>query len=477
MQRGHLGLLAVVSLLVLSGCALPDAPDRFDTDRELGHVGGYAHDDAFEFDDADALTERQVEAVKYRSMARIEVVRGLQFEHDVRLEVISRDEYRSQRGAPRSASPFVNEVWRGAFVVDGETDVGQAMNTLYGGAVQGYYTSDRIVIITDNTDEIRINRNTLVHELVHALQDQQFGLDRSGQTIDEQRAEIGLTEGEANYIPHLYDRRCGEEWQCLAEYERPPATNLGGTPFNAGLFLSIYAPYSEGPPFVDHLRDRGGWAAVDDAYDDRPASTSQLIHPERYPDDWPVDVEVPDRSSDDWEPFTRGSEPRTETVGEATLFAALWTNNAVDRWLTDGATELSPYNYSYPATDGWAGDTIQVYHDADDEDRTGHVWYLAWESDDDADEFAAVYRTLLENRGATAVERADDVYRIEDGEAFAGAYRVTVDGDTVEIVGAPTVDDIEAIHGSETASATLERPVTAPTPATTVPGPVVAARP
>ncbi|WP_137288009.1 Hvo_1808 family surface protein [Natronorubrum halophilum] len=458
MQRGRLALFAVVTLVVLSGCTLPDSPDQFDTDRELGYVGDYTHDDVFEFDDDGALTEDQLEAVKYRSMARIEVLRGIKFERDVALEVITRREYRSQRGEPGSASAATNELWRGAFIVDGETDVNRAMDDLYGGAVQGYYTNNRIVIVTDETEEIRIDRETLVHELVHALQDQQFGLSSGGTTIDAQRAELGLIEGEANFIPHLYDRRCGAEWQCLAEYEQPPATsNLREQPFNVGLFLSIYTPYSEGPSFVDRLRERGGWAAVDSAYDDRPASTSQLIHPERYPDDQPVAVSIRDRSSDDWEPYAPDGEAR-ETVGEATLFASLWANGVVERPLTDGGTELSPYNYSHPATDGWAGDTFQVYQD--DDDRTGHVWKLAWESDDDAEAFADAYRTLLENRGANAVDDGDGTYRIPDEDPFAGAYRVNVSGDTVTIVGAPTVDELEEIRGTGAEqSESLESPV------------------
>ncbi len=114
-----------------------------------------------------------------------------------------------------------------------------------------------------------------------------------------------------------------------------------------------------------------------------------MIHPERYPDDEPVTVTIPDRSSDEWEPATIGDGmAQTETVGEATIFGALWTNGAIDRPLTEGATTLSPYNYSAPETDGWAGDTFQVYHDTADENRTGHVWELAWESAADADEFA-----------------------------------------------------------------------------------------
>ncbi|SEW21130.1 Hvo_1808 family surface protein [Natrinema salifodinae] len=449
-------LFAVIALVVLSGCTLPGGPDRFDTDRELGYIGDYAHDDVFEFDPSDGLTADQLEAVKYRTMARLEVVRGLKFERDVALEIVSRDEYRNQRAdGIRNASAFENEVWRGAFVVDGDTDVNRAFDDLYGDSVQGYYVNDRIVIVTDETDEIRIDRWTLVHELTHALQDQHFGIGRQSETIDGVRAENGLFEGEANFLPDRYDRRCGDEWQCLPDAQ-PTATSEGLTdrPFNVGLFLSVYVPYAEGPEFAADLYDRGGWDAVDRAHDERPTSTAQLIHPDRYPDTDPVDVTVPDRSTDAWRPVADGGDPRTETVGEATLFATLWANGAVDRPITAGATERSPYNYSHPATAGWAGDAMTVYRSTDGSNRTGHAWRLAWESPSDAAEFTDAYRRLLANEGGQRVDDADSaagteagtVYRIPDGEPFAGAYRVSITGETVTIVGAPTVDDLDAIH-------------------------------
>ncbi|GAB3667802.1 Hvo_1808 family surface protein [Halopiger thermotolerans] len=478
-----LRLVAVVALVLLAGCTVPSSPDEFDTDRELGQIGDYSPDDEFTFDATDGLTESQLRDLKYRSMARIEVLRGLKFEHDVRLEVIDRSEFREQRSGNGSASAFENELWRGAFVVDGETDVARAMDDLYGSAVQGYYVDDRIVIVTDDSDEIRIDRRILVHELVHALQDQRFGLGRSAETLDERRAETGLIEGEASYVPQLYAERCGAEWQCLsrpgsvadarnetdgdtdanASSGETVRTALEERPYNVGLFLSIYAPYSEGPTFVDALYERDGWAAVDRAHDQRPASTTQLIHPDHYPDVEPVDVEIDDRSSDAWDPVLEGggdgdgddndsADPRAETVGEATLFATLWADGVVDRPLMQDAGERSPYNYSAPATAGWAGDTFHVYQD--DENRTGHVWRLAWESEADADEFAAAYRSLLETHGGERVTAesdataAGDVYRIPEDEPFAGAYRLTVTGDTVEIVGAPTVDALEGIHAA-----------------------------
>ncbi len=251
---------------------------------------------------------------------------------------------------------------------------------------------------------------------------------------------------------------------------RPPPRVVGEPTdrgFNVGLFLSIYAPYSEGPAFVSHLEETDGWEAVDAAYDDRPASTAQLIHPERYPDVGPLEVTVEDRSSDGWAPIPDDGnesedEPRTETIGEATLFGTLWANGVIDRPLTEGAGEHSPYNYSHPITDGWAGDTFVAYENGDE---TGHVWTLAWDSEADAERFAAAYGELLERNGATELE--DGFYRIPD-EEFAGAYHVDHAGDAVTIVGGPTVEALAEIHDVETpasSAATSRSPSTPTSPA------------
>ncbi len=110
---------------------------------------------------------------------------------------------------------------------------------------------------------------------------------------------------------------------------------------------------------------------------------------------------------------------------------------------------------------GWAGDTIWVYRHADDPTRTGHVWRLEWDSPADAAEFADAYRRLLETRGAEPVDSAAGVFRIPDGDPFAGAYRVSTTGTTVDIVGAPTVGDLGAIHAATRGSMSPSEPAAA----------------
>ncbi|GAB3040909.1 Hvo_1808 family surface protein [Natronobiforma cellulositropha] len=468
-------LFVLVVLLVLAGCAdvgsvPPSDSGNASLEGDLGEVNGYAADDEFGFDGDRALSETELEAVTYRAMARIELLRELPFEETVDLEVVGREDH--QESSPWTggeSDPFENEVWRAAFVVDGETDYGEALSELYGGSVQGYYADGQVVLVVDDAENPQVDRDVLVHELVHALQDQHVGLTREGGTIDERRAEEGLIEGEANYVPHRYADRCETEWECL-DGRAAPAPELGGQPFNVGLFASVFVPYAEGPGFVAHLHETEGWDAVTEAFDERPASTSQVIHPERYPDATPVEVDLEDRSSASWEPDRLGEDEndpiRTETVGEATLFAALYANGVIDRPITDGADPPAPYNYSHPITDGWAGDTLAVYHDRDDETRTGHVWRLAWESETDAARFADAYRDLLETHDAEEV--APDTYVIPDENGFAGAYHLSLEGDELTVVGGPDRESLahlsDRVATPEPAAATSSSAVTPPVP-------------
>jgi len=430
-------VLVVACLLVSAGCASPfDAPATppgYDEDPR-GWEGGYWYDDAVDVDASDGLNEDELDAVTARAMARIERIRGLEFERDVPVEVISRETFRERGGLGRSYSARDDVVWEAAMIVGEDTTAEAAFAEVYGGSVAGYYAGGRIVVVADDPDAAAVSRSTIVHELVHALQAQQLRLGGSASSLDGRRAATGLVEGDANYVMDRYEARCGEEWDCIERAPRGPSSRS----YNRGLFLATFVPYSDGPEFVGDLRERGGWDAVDDAYDRMPASTEQLIHPDRYPDDGPANVTVPDRSAGGWERFGG-----TETLGEATLYATFQHNGVIpeDHLTSDDRR----YNYSHPITEGWAGDTVVPYRD---DGEYGYVFESEWENRADAREFADAYRDLLADRGAERV--GDGVYRVPEDDPFGDAFRVVREGRTVRVVNAPTVVDLSAVHAERT---------------------------
>jgi hypothetical protein len=91
--------------------------------------------------------------------------------------------------------------------------------------------------------------------------------------------------------------------QALSPREQAEAISVGGnqtTPkLDAAPALvreSLLFPYTAGVAFIRALYQSGGWDAVNRAYRDPPASTEQLLHPEKYlrQRDDPQTVRIPD---------------------------------------------------------------------------------------------------------------------------------------------------------------------------------------
>jgi hypothetical protein len=430
--------LLVVVVVLLAGCSSlpfvghPEAPPGGDT---IGWENGYWYDDPVDVTTDDGLNESELEAVTARQMARIERIRDREFQSTVPVEVISRAAYRNRSGGGSGGAvpddPWNDQVWESLLLVGESTGSSEAISDTRSSAVLGYYSpgSDRIVIVSE-TETPMVSRTTLAHELVHALQDQQFGLNRTAETQDTQLATNGVVEGEANYIQQIYQQRCASGWDCIAMPESNGGGGGGSSSRNAGVFTVILQPYVSGPQFVNAVYGEGGWDAVDELHSEFPASSEQVIHPRRYPDEEPVEVTVTDRSNTEWDRFDH--DPVGDTVGEASIFATMYHNDQ---------TDADRYSYQSTPSEGWAGDTVVPYHN--ESGAGGYVWVTQWDSEADAEEFADAYRgALTEEHDAT---RDGTVYVVPGGP-FADAFRVTRSGDTVRIVNGPTVEDLDDIH-------------------------------
>ncbi|MDG5821140.1 Hvo_1808 family surface protein [Natronococcus sp. A-GB7] len=471
-------LLAVSALLVLAavGGAVPgvlsvgpigetteaDRADEPTTEDTVGYVEGYWYDDELDVDERDGavVEDDELEAVVYRSMARVEEIRGLTFKDDVPVDVVSREEFEADNDGlfadvEGDERIQLNVNAEALFAVDRETDATEAQEALYGGTVGGYYepATNQVVLVSDSAETPEVDEAILGHELLHALQDQQFDLSSyDRETVDQDNAKNGLIEGDAVWVETAYEQRCEAEWDCLE-----PGDDAGDPPdVNWVLYASIFQPYSDGPDYVDHLRDQNeDWTAVDAAYDDPPASTSEVIRPGE--DREPAEIDVEDRSNESWSQLEIDGEPATETYGEAGM-VSMFAGDAHD---SDEPSVIGPdaffeadlggYDYDQPYTDGWAGDELVTYVaddvDTDDPaaaaDRAGYVWETEWTSSDDAEQFLAGYEQQLELQEAEPVDDRQDTYVVD--EAYSGAYYVDHDGETVTIVNAPSVEELAAV--------------------------------
>ncbi|MFW6436156.1 MAG: Hvo_1808 family surface protein [Halococcoides sp.] len=476
----------VAGALVLASGAVAAAPADPETDT-IGWEAGVWYNESIAVDPADGLNASEREAVVSRAMARVERVRGIEFEHRPPVRVIGREEHTesvAEEYANVSAGErhLDNVVAESLFLVGESTDATDVLQRHSSGSVQGYYDSGNasITIVSENETAPRIDEITLAQELYHAYQDERFDVPGNRSTTEGSNARNSIIEGDGNFVDYRYEQRCRADWDCLRETgsdgsgggdggnggdggdggEGGEGEEDGEEP-HVGLFQIQYMPYSSGPAFVRHVYRTEGWDAVDAIYESPPESTEQVIHPEAYGNDEPQAVTVADRSDDDWDRLNRSDRPDDDTLGEAGWFVALWYpaqesggERAViphnDHFRINDSTgeidELAPYAYDHRYTAGWDGDRIVPYlNDEAGANETGYVAKLVWDSPEEATEFLAGYRQLLAVNGGQRVVGYDGVYRIAEGP-FADAFAVDRDGATVRIVNAPSIDALEGVH-------------------------------
>lgn len=440
------------------------APDDPDEDV-IGWENGYWHNESLDVDRSDGLNDSELDAVVARSMARVEVVRELEFNETVPIEVISREEYRAIN-AERFGNTTGNErlhqnvKWEATMMVNESTDALSVQQANFGASVLGFYSPEenRMVIVSENQTSPRLEGElTLGHELVHALQDQQFNLSSiRANTTEGNNANNGLIEGDASYVEHRYEQRCGEEWDCL----EPREGTGGGDLANFGLYFVSFQPYSDGPSFIQNHYESGDWEAVNEMYDATPQSTEQVIYPERYIEDEPRPPSVEDRSGEDWRVLELEAGIDYASFGEAGMMS-MFVYPAYDETPNDylisqrefvnfdgqQVDSFDPLNYTHRYTEGWDGDRLVPYvtDDSAETNETGYVWVSTWDSERDAAEFVEGYERLLDYHGAQAVDGHDGVYRIPDGDEFGDAFYVEQRGDRVIVVNAPTLDDLSGV--------------------------------
>jgi hypothetical protein len=449
--------IALVVLLLTLPVGLAAGAPADPAEDVLGWEAGYWHNESLDVGEDPSRAE--LRAVTRRAMARLEVLRQREFETDVGVDVVDRSTLRDSGtiGANASngtelsnGSDWNNQVWEALFIVGEDRDIGELIGSTTEGAIGGFYShrGGNVSIVTDG--ERTVDVRTIVHELVHALQDQRYNLssDRFEPDVqDEQLAVRGLYEGEANYLQQRYLDRCGREWSCL----RRGGGGDGGSgdpPENWGVFLLLFQPYSDGPPYVADVVQRRGWDGVDALFEDPPATSETVIHRKARPT---APIAFEDRSSEDWRLFPEQGIEGYDVAGEASIFGTFWYQSHgalgegldvidADAFQRPDAGRYDTYDYTSTPSEGWGNDRIYPYRNGDER---GYVWLTAWDTPSDAREFHEAYLSVLEGNGAERVR--DGVWRIPEGR-FADAFRVTRRGANVTIVNAPTVDQLGAVR-------------------------------
>jgi hypothetical protein len=437
----------------------------------LGWEGGLWYNESISVTAKNGFNASEQAVVVNRTMARIETIRQLEFTRPVPVRVISRAQFqRRPSGLSESVSPafraFDNAKFEAMFLVGEQNNSLAVQQSNRGQNVLGFYSPrNNSIVVISPTGTPRLTRSTLSHELVHALQDQQFNLSSSTpRTREAANTRNGVIEGAANYIQHRYGARCGTEWQCI-QTPKNAGRSGGRTDLNLGVYLLSYFPYADGPDFVEYVYDHKGWSGVNALYENFPASTEQIIHPRKYGQDQPSNVTIRDTNSNGWTRVRPDSRPDYAVLGQSAL-STMFAYTLYDRYNTPmdrqndssvvaptaflnigagGANRTDPFDYDLNYTDGWDGDRMHIYQK---NDRIAYVWKITWDSPAEAREFVRGYRQLLTHWGGERVLGRQGVWKVRQNSPFTDAFRITRQSDTVIIVNAPQTSGLNDVHKS-----------------------------
>ena len=195
---------------------------------------------------------------------------------------------KAERDIPKGVLDAQGDLLRALGLMPADYDFVGGIYALLERNVAGFYDEDSDTMFL--LDDLGMaDRETLVHELEHALQDQHFDLDRLvGYTpgeSDRVTATHAIAEGDA--MSTMFEVMNGNAFLIDASALRfmmvaSVAIAEGGQATPRVLQASLVAPYVDGYRFVQALRKQGGWTAVNEAFRKPPASTEQLLHLDKY---------------------------------------------------------------------------------------------------------------------------------------------------------------------------------------------------
>lgn len=261
--------------------------------------------------------------------------------------------------------------------------------------VGGYYDPDKDTLFIASWLSADEQKPVLVHELTHALQDQYFDvsgmLKESRKTRDDDRAMArqALLEGDAMVVmlQYLLDplRRHFSQLPDLAFIMRAQMSSMQSQYAvfkDAPMYIqeSLLFPYGYGAAFLQKVWSADpSWQAVNRIYSDMPASTEQILHPEKYlgARDNPQTAPGTDPAK---EIGTGWKTAYENTLGEFTLGLLLSLHLSEER--------------SRRAAAGWGGDRAALLENSEGKDAV--LIRTVWDTPDDAEQFLLAMQDWLQ---------------------------------------------------------------------------------
>ncbi len=339
--------------------------------------------EVIETDDPELLLNTQLRLIE----RNVQELRGLKQNGDLNINLIDRNNLQENIGSDLLSEFTPEDAARDVLILSAfdfmarDYQLYEALTQLYGAVIAGYYDeeTDSLYVISDDNVLDEEEQLTHAHEYMHALQDQYFTLaDIQNGSLDSDAtlALRALAEGEASLVEFIYrtsgylsGEQAADSDPVFSVPEFIPAPNI---------FVSQLAfPYVRGQEFLNVLYASDGFAGVNDAWANRPTSTEQILHLDRYlAGDQPIPVSLPTDAimqtlGDDWEQIT------DDVFGEFRLIEYLGL-----------VLEEDEVN---EAALGWGGDRYGVFYNRQADERI-MVLSIVWDQPADLEEFVGAYK-------------------------------------------------------------------------------------
>ena len=256
---------------------------------------------------------------------------------------------------------------------------------LYTSQLGGYYDPEKDYYAMEAWMPAALQYPIAVHEMVHALQDQYYDLDKLMDHFthdsDLLAARSALAEGDATAVMMDYSRR-GAGQGPIAEEKNVAGImmqNIAGAMLSSSmqetpstLQAMLIFPYVSGLRFAHALLQEGGYERIDQAFAVLPESTEHILHPEIFLRGERSFIDVPTPGVPESIKVESTKPVYDDRMGE--FFIATVLGSQI------------PARAASRAASGWGGDRVALYQ-LEGSSRYLLVWAQHWDTEKDADEF------------------------------------------------------------------------------------------
>lgn len=347
------------------------------------------------------------EMFKVGQTRELSVLRHIKMEQLDRATLAKEVEAYVVRETPKPVLDGQGALLRLLGVLPANFDYLQANITLMKEQLAGFYDPSRETMVLASDLGKAEAEATLLHELVHAFQDQHFELGKrlvyqpmQGDALaalhtlaegDATSAMLGAALKDQGYdINQLSDEMLAERMKMTFQSQSPEVPSI--------IKRAALSPYIDGLAFVNELRRSGGWKLVDKVWADPPRSTEQLLHPEKH------------AAKETWRTFAAPAAPRPEceivyedVVGEQGLRILF------EEWV--------PSQDAAAAAEGWNGDRATVFRCGND---YGLFWRIAYDEPGESARAIETFRAGIPHCRPAVDQVARTVRQLDDHLVVVG---------------------------------------------------------